>query len=238
MKLRLDYVTNSSSSSYIFKDKKEFEKVWEKWKEEFPEWFRDDEWGKIFRMEGLRVLPMKEHSVRNMFYVLIWYQDDIYRKIFADYPKKGAESCKTLEEYRASQSRFVKILDDREWTDKQLGMITMILLIYCMEDKGIYVGVEQVVPSRIEYIDFEKYLWAMLSKEKWPDDCLLQYAFSHYGVRILELAEEYVKKEAGELFSELLDAEYMCFEENEMEPEIDKWLSSVKDCMYACNHMG
>lgn len=199
MKVRLDFVTNSSSSSYIFKDRKEFEKAG--------------------GYDGTEIYPLSEFEEEDLLEVFEWYEHKIYENIFGEEVtlNPGKEILRKVEE--------------------KLRPVTLILMFLCVTQKWIY-GRYNTVPGKILQKEFEQYIWDMLLNPFFLYDEVLEYAVCNYCTEIVEIAKEYENMHVGDILSELLGAKYMYFSELETPSEKDKWLRSIKDCIYACNHMG
>ncbi len=200
MKVRMDFVTNSSSSSYIFKDKEEFEKT------------KKIDWAEI--------RPFKEHKQEDLQEVFEWYKNKIYENIFGE----------EVDEENPAEHILEKVAEN-------LRSITMMLMFLCVTEKWFGCAYNSS-SGRLLQEEFERYIWDVLSNPSFLFDAVLEYAVCNYCIKIVELSKDYETMHIGDMLSELFGAKYMYFSELETYMEEDAWFRSIKDCIYACNHMG
>ena len=233
MKLRTDFVTNSSSSSFIFEkgiDLSEFkQRAMEKHKVIFGHSedrdysrFEYEEW--TLRHLEQEVVKISELDYRVLRELYSWYEDDVVeqwlRKELKELSKWSAEG---------KQKIFVKYYID--------------FILSLPEKTYIMDAIEKKLPidTKQVYEDFQWEYVEFLVGELWDKTAekLTYFLENEY-----ELVEAYFKEMSqkkvffGDLIETFFDCELVLYSDIESPWCMSQALQETEGCLWGCNHMG
>ena len=231
MKLRTDFVTNSSSSSFIFEkgiDLSEFkQRAMEKHKvvygpSQYKGYFRyeDGEWilqhleQEVERISELDYWPLRE--------LYVWYERDVVEQWLKKEPEE-------FSQWSAEGKNFIFV---KYYLD---------FIFFFMPAMGYDIEKNQTIETKRVY---EVFQWEYLEFLIWELEDKIAEKIIYFLENEYELVEEYFKEMSqktvflGDLIETFFDCELVLYSDIESPWCMSQALKETEGCLWGCNHMG
>lgn len=256
MKIRTDFVTNSSSSSFIFKEnnmhrlKQRVLKYIQKNADKFDYEMFNRYYGggaEIFNVMCGQLLPIREHPLEDILEVYNWYSEDILSiAVYGHHPSDK-------EPKKVDQKELCQMISDKALSEnaalKLTGIIALEYLQYWRNrerfhfDWGFTYSDSVQRNDKDHYVltteNIQEHLWHFFECQDLflPGSCFYQF-IEVYLSELENMLKHYAGMTIGEILEEVIDAHYMYFDYQETHYLYADAIIECPECLFGCNHMG